>query len=173
MTPDSAPDSTRIRTAGPADLDRVSALYAASYGGLLAADYSAEELEVIVPLIGTAKPELVESGRFFVAEDGTGLLGAGGWSHERPGTKAIEPGVGHVRHVAVHPRGTGRGVGRAVLHACRDQARAEGVLALECYATLNAEPFYRSLGFRSLAPIDVPLTETAVLRSIHMVLDLA
>ena len=173
MTPESAPTPVLIRAAGTADLAAISALYSASYGGLLADAYTAEEIEVIVPLIGTAKPELVESGRFFVAEDGAGLLGAGGWSLERPGTKTAVPAVGHVRHVAVHPRATGRGVGRAVLRACRDQARAEGVRSLECYATLNAEPFYRSLGFRTLAPIDVPLTGTAVLRSIHMILDLS
>lgn len=172
MTRSRSPNPISIRVPASDGLDAISALYAVSYGGLLADDYTAEELAGIVPLVATAKPELVGSGRFFVAEDGAGLLGAGGWSHERPGTQTAEPGVGHVRHVAVHPRATGRGVGRAVLRACRDQAEAEGVAHLESYATLNAEPFYRSLGFRPLAPIDVPLSETVVLRSIRMVLDL-
>jgi N-acetylglutamate synthase-like GNAT family acetyltransferase len=169
-----ADTSGRTRIADAADLGPISELYAASYGALLVDDYPADALAVIVPLISTAKPSLVKSGRFFVVEDaGRSVIGAGGWSHERPGKGTIEDGIGHIRHVAVHPRATGRGVGRSVLRGCLDQARSEGVRHLECYSTLNAEPFYRSMGFRTLAPIDVPLTKTAVLRSIHMILDLA
>lgn len=45
---------------------------------------------------------------------------------------------------------TRRGLGRAILEACEDAARAEGFKELTLGATLPGEPLYRSFGFREV-----------------------
>jgi GNAT superfamily N-acetyltransferase len=45
---------------------------------------------------------------------------------------------------------TRRGLGRAILEACEDAARAEQFKKLTLGATLPGEPFYGSFGFREV-----------------------
>ncbi|GJD63816.1 GNAT family N-acetyltransferase [Methylobacterium frigidaeris] len=144
------------------DGDAVTAVLAASYPVLMAASYEADTLTWALPLMVRANPALLASGRFHLAEVPDGIVGVGGWTPERPGTGEIEPGLGHVRHFAVHPAWIGRGVGRRVFAACRSQAQGGGVSAFECYASLNAEPFYRALGFREFGRREIPLGGGAV-----------
>jgi predicted N-acetyltransferase YhbS len=46
---------------------------------------------------------------------------------------------------------TRRGLGRAILVACENAARAEGFGTLALTATLPGVPLYRAFGFRELA----------------------
>lgn len=137
-----------VRIARSDDAEAVTAVLAASYPVLMAASYEADTLEAALPLMIRANPALLASGRFHLAEVSGGVVGVGGWTPERPGTGEIELGLGHIRHFAVHPAWISRGIGRSLFAACRAQARDGGVSAFECYASLNAEPFYRALGFR-------------------------
>jgi predicted N-acetyltransferase YhbS len=45
---------------------------------------------------------------------------------------------------------TRRGLGRAILEACQDAARAEGFTMLWLMATLAGEPLYRAFGFEEI-----------------------
>jgi GNAT superfamily N-acetyltransferase len=58
---------------------------------------------------------------------------------------ATEPA--HIRAMFVRPDWTRRGLGRAILEAGRDAARAEGFRRLDLMATLAGVPLYRSFGF--------------------------
>ena len=161
----------RLRIARTSDETAISALLAASYGELLAGDYSPAELAAALPLMTRANSALLASGTYYVAETPSagGPIGCGGWTFERPGSGALEHGIAHIRHFATHLDWTRRGVAGLLLKRCIEDAEARGAHALECYSTLTAEPFYASLGFSRCAPIDVPLTATTSLPSVHMI----
>jgi len=97
-----------------------------------------------------------------------GVASCGGWTLERPGDGGIEPGLGHIRHFAVHPEWTRMGIGRALFEACAAAARAQDVRRLECYASLNAVAFYRALGFKPVREVDIAMSEAVVFPSMVM-----
>jgi GNAT superfamily N-acetyltransferase len=147
-----------IRTASPEDSDPVQSLLEASYPTLFRPFYSDEALAAALPLMTKANPRLLASGNYFVAETGTReIVGCGGWSHERPGSGALEDRLGHVRHFATHPDWVRKGIGRALLARSIETARAEGIKCLECNSSLAAEAFYRALGFETVGPVDVDM----------------
>lgn len=158
-----------IRVATAADVAAVETLLRASYPPLMAASYDEESLAPALELMTRSNPSLLVSGTYYVAEPPTGpLAGCGGWTRERPGTGAIEPHLGHIRHFAVHPSWTRRGVGRAIYALCERTARAAGVTAFECYSSLNAESFYRALKFERMREMKLTLKAGVVLPAILM-----
>lgn len=164
-----------IRRARPGDLAAVDRLLARSYPRLLAADYQPSVMVLAVPIISRARPELLASGRYFLAVDATGhVVGAGGWSVGRPdGAPGTAAETGHVRHVATDPDVTRQGIGRRLLREAMADAAGAGVRRMECLSTLTAVPFYAALGFRSLGPIEVPLGPGIVFPAIRMLAELA
>ena len=113
-----------VRVANPGDDKSVSALLSASYPVLLAQDYDPDLLSAALPLMTNANPRLLASGTYYVAVTGDGsIIGCGGWTAEAPGGGESTPGVGHIRHFAVHPDWTRRGVGLALLNRCIEEAR--------------------------------------------------
>ena len=133
------------------------------------AAYAPDLLSRLLPIIAKAGPRLLASGTFYVAESASvGLIGAGGWTFERPGTDEVEPGLGHIRHVAVDPAWTGRGIGRALVEHVFAMARAASVERFECYASLNAVDFYARLGFKEVGPIDIAMDGDVVMPSLLM-----
>jgi GNAT superfamily N-acetyltransferase len=170
----SGDDGYSLRAATPGDGEAVSALLEASYPQLLAPDYDPRLLVAALPLMTKANPRLLASGTYYVAESGSdAVVGCGGWTVEAPGGGGSRPGVGHIRHFAIHPEWTRRGIGRALLDRCVEEARARGVGNLECFSTLTAEAFYRAAGFVTVGPINVPMSPTIALPSVHMRLLLA
>jgi GNAT superfamily N-acetyltransferase len=142
----------RFRVATPDDAAGVTAVLSASYPVLLAEAYQAELLAALLPLIGTSNPKLLASGTYHLAETDRGeVLACGGWTREEPGTGRITPGVGHVRHFGTHPRFIRMGLGSALLARCIAEAETAGLSQMEARASLNAEPFYRAGGFRTVA----------------------
>jgi GNAT superfamily N-acetyltransferase len=167
-------DEYSLRAATPGDGEAVSALLEASYPQLLAPDYDARLLAAALPLMTRANPRLLASGTYYVAEArGDAVVGCGGWSVEAPGGGDSKPGTAHIRHFATHPEWTRRGIGRALLKRCLEEARAQGVGNLECLSTLTAEAFYHSAGFVTVGPVDVPMSPTVGLPSVRMRLLLA
>lgn len=158
-----------IRTARPGDRAPVSALLAASYSALMPSGYDEASLAGALPLMTRANPKLLSSGTYFVAETAGGrLVGCGGWSRERPGTTDVEPDLGHVRHFGTDPTWLRRAVGRALFERCEQTARAVGVRRFECYSSLNAERFYKALGFETVSRVDISMGAGLMLPSILM-----
>ena len=158
-----------VRVANRNDESSVSAVLAASYPALMAAAYSPEFLASAVPLMTKAQPHLLTSGTYYVAyamDDH--IVGCGGWTMERPHSGEVEIGLAHLRHFAVAPPWTGRGVGRAIYDRCAAEAKSADVTQFECYASLNAEGFYAALGFRTVKPLDVRMTDELTLASLLM-----
>ncbi len=156
------------RLASPDDADALSALFARSYPPLLAPDYPPAVLDPALPLMCRAQPALLAAGRFWLIAGPHGPLAAGGWSVERPGTQAVEPGLGHIRHVVCDPAATRRGLAAAILRAVMNQARAAGVERLDCWSTRTAVPFYAAQGFSVIGPRDVVFPGGLVFPSVAM-----
>lgn len=171
-----------IRAARRGDLSAVDTLLARSYPRLLAADYPPSVMVLALPIIARARPELLASGRYYLAFGADGkLLGAGGWSAGAPGPSdqpTDQPAAqvaltrtGHVRHVATDPSAVRQGVGRAIMAAVFGAARGAGVTRMECLSTRTAVPFYKSVGFRVITPVEVPLRAGIVFPAVRMICD--
>lgn len=173
-------ETLTIRPAQLSDLTAVDDLLQRSYPRLLAADYPPSVMVLALPIISRARPDLLTSGRYFLAlGPGGKILGAGGWSRSTPGLSDRTQGLpsspvpGDVRHVATDPSALRQGVGRAVMMAVFQSAREAGVARLNCLSTRTAVPFYASLGFRALGAVDVPLRAGIAFPAIWMTRELA
>jgi N-acetylglutamate synthase-like GNAT family acetyltransferase len=167
------PLTISIRSALPGDAPAVSALLACCYPRMFRDAYDADVLAAALPLMTKASPVLLASGNYFVAEASDDeVVGCGGWSLERPGTREVVLNEGHIRHFATHPDRLRSGIGRALLVRCIAEAQQQDVTTLFCYSSRVAEPFYRSAGFVTIGPIDVAMPGGIQFPSIHMVLRL-
>lgn len=150
-------ESLIIRVAARADIAAVDALLARSYPALLKADYPPSVLVTALPLISRAQPGLVTCGTYYVGDAGGKIVCAGGWTRAAPGQGGGDAGLGHIRHVVTDHRRTRQGHGRALMAHILKTAQAAGIRRMMCYSTRTAEPFYREMGFRALAPMEVTL----------------
>ena len=157
-------DALTIRPAEPRDSARLDALFSRSYAKLLRPDYPPSTLVMVLPLITKAQPRLIASGSFYVAEtDDAEIVGAGGWTRRgRPNH------VGDIRHVVTDDRYLRRGIGRRLLDLSFQQAREMGVTLMDVMSTRTAVPFYQSMGFTVLGPIDVQLRKAISFPAIQM-----
>lgn len=152
-------DLLTIRTTRSDDLKEIDGLLRRSYPALLKEHYPPSLMVMAVPLIARANPGLIASGRYFAVREGSGrIVGAGGWSSMEP--RRRQPGApttGHIRHVVTDHTCVRRGVGRALMEHIFEDARAEGVMRLDCLSTLMAVPFYAACGFEEAGPVSVDL----------------
>jgi GNAT superfamily N-acetyltransferase len=157
-----------LRTARPSDLPAVDLLLSRSFPQLLARDYPPSVMVTAVPRMTRARPELLASGRYYVVEDNGGrLVGAGGYSLSAAASARAGP-VAHVRHVAVDPAATRRGIGAAILRRAMTQALDEGATGFECLSTRTAVPFYAAMGFVTVGPAEVALAADIVFPAVLM-----
>ena len=161
VTPEPAGGDSRTsltpRVAVPEDAPRLGVLLRVSYTTLMPPAYD-ESLLGVLDLMTRPNPALLASGTFYVVESAHGsIVGCGGWTRERPGSGAVAPGLGHLRHFATHPDWLRRGIARRVHAACEAGAREAGITRIECYASLNAEAFYAAMGFAAVARVAVPM----------------
>ena len=163
-----------IRAASPADTDAVSILLEASYSLLLASSYDRSTLDLALSYMVKANPKLLASGTYYVPElKPRTIVGCGGWTAAKPGTGEIVESEAHIRHFAVHPDWIKSGIGTALLTRCINDARLGGVHKLHCFSTLNAELFYRGLGFETIDLINVPMTPTVNFPAVLMQLEIS
>ena len=162
-----------LRPAGPPDAAALDAVLWRSYAQRMAGAYDDAVLRRALPLIARANPDLL-AGRTYYLAVGVGrpgqapVLGAGGWSFERPGSRVAEPGLAHIRHFAVAPEASGAGIGTALFAQCSWAARAAGATGLEVYASLNAVGFYARMGFDRIAEVAIPLAPKLTLPAVLM-----
>ncbi len=170
----------RIRLATPDDVSSVAALISESVRGLSDPYYSARQIESGLAYIFGPDTQLIRDGTYFVVESGDRIVGSGGWSRRRTlygGDQSksgedplLDPAKepARIRAFFVHPLWARRGIGRRLLNACVEAARAAGFRALELVATLPGEPFYRAFGFEETARYDIRLPDGEGLPVVHM-----
>jgi GNAT superfamily N-acetyltransferase len=162
----------KLRLAGMADSEAISAVLTASYSRALVDDYDAPTLERAMPLLGSANPALLSSGSYYVVEADGEIAACGGWTREAPGTGKATKGAGHIRHFATHPDLLRQGAAGVILRQCIDEARQSGISRLFVQSTLTAQPFYEAYGFRRIRGSDLRLGEGVNLDTVTMRLDL-
>lgn len=101
-------------------------------------------------------------GTVFVAVEGETLVGVVTYYHHVAGGPRDEwwwwpADYGYIRALAVDPAARGRGIGRALMLACFDEARVTGAagIALNTAPVMSAAKLlYETLGFRMLEPAE-------------------
>ncbi|MGR3540600.1 MAG: GNAT family N-acetyltransferase [Hasllibacter sp.] len=161
-------ETVTLRPALLSDLPAVDRLLARSYPALLKADYPPSVLVTAVPRIARARPDLLASGTYLIAEEGGRAVAAGGWSRASPVPGGGARRLAHVRHVATDPAHLRRGLARAILTRCMDEARRAGMRGMACLSTRTAVPFYAALGFAPIEEIEVPLADCIVFPAVRM-----
>ena len=150
------------RLAVPADAPAIAALMKASVLEIFPHYYDERQTASSAIHIAHLDMQLIEDGTYFVHEADGEIVACGGWSRrnklytgrgdsdddDRLLDPATEPA--RVRAMFVRSDWTRRGLGRAILDACENAARAEGFSDLALGATLAGEPLYRAFGFREV-----------------------
>lgn len=169
-----------VRVAQPADVPVMTSLIHASVRGLSRGYYTEQQIESAIRHVFGVDTVLVADGTYLCVEAGGEIVGCGGWSrrqthyggdHAKHETDAlIDPATdpARIRAFFVHPEWARRGIGRMLLDACADAARAAGFSRLMLVSTLPGEPLYRAYGFEAIEPVDVALPDGVMLPCIRM-----
>ena len=142
------PAQFAIRKAWRADADAAWEIRRAAVMSECAGAYSLNQLEEWTGgTTSRAFADAVEE-RLLVATVGDHVAGTG----------MIDLTTGKIDAIFVHPAYMKRGIGAAMMRHLESLARSEGLRELKLDSTLNAAPFYRSLGFEGdeVAPYQSP-----------------
>ena len=164
--------------------DAIKQLIADSARHLSREHYSNKQIEAAIASVFGVDTDLIEDGTYFVAEDSEAMVGCGGWSKRKTlfgGDQFSSRDAGYldpvsepakIRAFFIHPEHARKGIARAILSRCEDEARAEGFRALELMATLPGIEFYKSRGFAPAGTFDLELVDDVKLELIPMRKDL-
>lgn len=162
-----------MREAVPADHAAIGDLTIAAYAAVHPADQDPEYLEELRDVAARVRCCTV-----FVAVDAvTGAVLGSVTYIPGPGTPLSESerdGEAGFRMLAVAPSAQGRGVGRALVEACIDRARADGRqrLTLLTLSTMtSARVLYERLGFRRAPSRDWHISPVIDLQGFELDLD--
>lgn len=174
------PPTVRLATA--ADIPALAALIPASARALSEGFYTSAQIEAAITYVFGVNQQLIDDGTYFVVEDEGEIAACGGWSFrqtlyggdQRPVDAGAGPGAASQRPAAkiraffVGPGRGRKGLGRLLMSACEDAARAAGFTRLELMSTMPGVPFYRRLGFRDVEPVQDTLPDGTVLAFVRM-----
>lgn len=159
-----------LRIATRDDVPRLRELIEHSVRELQAGWYTAEQIEAAVHSVFGVDTQLIDDGTYYVAEIGGHLTGCGGWSkrgtlygashydHSRNDV-LLDPKKepARIRAFFTHPAHARKGVGRAMLLRCEEEARKAGFRRMEMAATLPGVPLYAAQGYEAFETFNVPL----------------
>lgn len=171
MDPEPSAAPVTLRLATEDDLTALRVLIPASVRALSQGFYTPEQIESAIRYVFGPDTQLIADGTYFAAEAEGQIVGCGGWSRRRtlyggdqmkdaedplldPRTEAAR-----IRAFFIHPEWARRGIGSAIMRACRDAAAAAGFTRLQLMATLPGEPLYRAFGFQALERVTTTLTD--------------
>ena len=163
-----------------AEREAIRKLIAESARHLSREHYSDEQIEAAIATVFGVDTDLIEDGTYFVAEESAGLVGCGGWSKRKTlfgGDQYSARDAGYldpatepakIRAFFIHPEHARKGIARAILTKCEDEARAQGFRGLELMATLPGIEFYKSCGFEPVGTFDLELRDGVKLELMPM-----
>ncbi len=163
------------------DVPALNALIARSARALSAGFYTPAQVESAVRHVFHVDEQLVHDGSYFVVRSHDVIAGCGGWSSRAalfhaspddhsPDTLQLDPSLhaARVRAMFVAPEFARRGIGRLLLDASLDGARAAGFARVELMATLPGVPLYAAYGFEELSHESATLPDGVVLPLVRM-----
>ena len=160
--------------------EAIQRLIAESARRLSREHYDDVQIEAAIATVFGVDTTLIEDGTYFVAEIGEELAGCGGWSRRKTlfgGDQYSSRDVAYVdpesepakiRAFFIHPDHARKGVARAILTRCEDEARAHGFCALELLSTLPGIEFYKSCGFTERGNLELDLSGGVKLQFVPM-----
>ena len=164
-----------VREDGPG----VAELARASVWELFPAYYDARQTASAAENITTLDTALIDDGTYYVHEAGGEIVACGGWSRRNKlfnastagaDTRLLDPATepARIRAMFVRSDWTRRGLGRAILTACVDAARAEGFTRLALMSTLPGVPLYKAFGFTEVESAELPMPDGVMLAGVAM-----
>src|SRR5690349_21816839 len=130
--------------------------------------------------IAHVDPVLVSDWTYFLFVADGEIVACGGWSrrsrlyvsdgdHEDD-DRLLDPAseAAHIRAMFVRGDWTRRGLGRAILEAGREAARAEGFKRMDLGATLPGVPLYRAFGFEEIERFVLTLPDGVQIEAVRM-----
>lgn len=169
-----------LRLAEPRDVPTLNALIVRAARQLSIGYYTPRQIEAAIEHVFGVDSRLIEDGTYFVACEGTEIVGCGGWSRRRTlyggdqrpigGHDWLDPAsdAAKIRAFFVAPEHARRGVGRLLLSACARAASQAGFTQLELMATLPGVPLYLALGFVAVRTVTDHLPDGTALEFVHM-----
>jgi GNAT superfamily N-acetyltransferase len=160
-----------LRLARPSEADAIQELMRASARELFPHFYDQRQTASGVEHIAQLDELLIEDGTYFVHVAGKEIVACGGWSRryklwagEDPSDedeRLLDPATEPARIRAMFVRGdwTRRGLGREILKASENAARAEGFRELILGATGPGVPLYRACGFEERERIKLQMPD--------------
>jgi GNAT superfamily N-acetyltransferase len=160
--------------------EAIRELIAVSARQLSSQHYSDTQIEAAIATVFGVDTDLIEDGTYFIVEIEGQLTGCGGWSKRKTlfgGDQFSSRDAGYldpqsepakIRAFFIHPDHARKGIARAILSRCEDEAQAEGFRALELMATLPGIEFYKSCGFVETGNFDLDLTDAVKLELVPM-----
>ena len=169
-----------IRAATMEDRGAIQQLIAESARHLSREHYNDAQIDAAIATVFGVDTDLIEDGTYFVVESAGVLVGCGGWSRRKTlfgGDQYSSRDKGYldpasepakIRAFFIHPAHARKGIARAILTRCEDEARAHGFHALELMATLPGIAFYKSCGFSEQGNFDLDLADGIKLELVPM-----
>jgi GNAT superfamily N-acetyltransferase len=164
--------------------EAIKQLIAESARHLSRQHYSDTQIEAAIATVFGVDTDLIEDGTYLVAEESGVLVGCGGWSKRKTlfggdqyasrDAAYLDPATefAKIRAFFIHPAHARKGIARAILTRCEDEARAQGFRGLELMATLPGIEFYKSCGFEPAGNFNLDLIDGVKLELVPMRKDL-
>lgn len=169
-----------LRLATFADVPRLRDLIDRSVRALSTRYYSPAQIESALKHVFGPDTRLIEDGTYFVIENDSGFVAAGGWSWRRKvyggdqmtaaEDTLLDPATdpARIRAFYVHPDWSRRGLARRLFERCVAEATHAGFRTLELMATLPGEPLYLALGFTAVERSEPRLPDGELLPVVRM-----
>jgi GNAT superfamily N-acetyltransferase len=169
-----------IRPATPAEIEPLRALQISAMRALGARYYTPAEVEAAVRYVCVPDRDLIEDGTYLVALLDDRPVGCGGWSLRRKHYAGPADGEAdcerldprceptRIRAMFTAPEVARQGVGRAILAAAENAARAAGFSRARLGATLSGDAFYRRGGYVEIGRESAALPDGSALAVILM-----
>lgn len=148
-----------LRKATLEDRAAIQQLIADSARGLSTQDYTSNQIEAALETVFGFDTDLVVDKTYMVAVSEGVIVGCGGWSKRKTlfggdqyptrDSAELDPDSdsAKIRAFFVHPQFARKGIGRAILSACENEAKAAGFRAIELMATLPGLKLYKACGY--------------------------
>src|SRR5215207_2018831 len=147
---------------------------------LSAGYYTPQQIESANKYIFGVDTQLIADRTYYIVESAHQIVGCGGWSRRKTlyggdQMKAeqdplLDPSkdAGRIRAFFVHPAWARKGIGRRIIQACEEAARADGFTKMELGATVPGEPLYAALGYEVTDRFEIPMADGTTLPAAHM-----
>jgi len=174
-----------IRVAALKDVPVLKKLIPESARELSKGFYTPQQNESAIQYIFGVDTQLIADKTYYVAEVDDQIVGCGGWSKRKTlyggdQMKAEEDPLldpkmdaGRIRAFFIQPNWARKGIGRRIIEACEEAAKADGFTRMELGATLPGEPLYAAMGYEVTDRFEIPMADGTTLPAAHMKKELA